>query len=231
MQSLYNLVDAANSVRFQAFPAIYKFINKLSFHVGEYKMSARTSDFSEWVLCDGRSMSRETYSELFSVIGVTFGFDDLDTFRLPDYRGRAIAQPGQGFGLTNRLMGVYVGAETHVLTENQVPAHTHIGVTESNGTHTHTLIDPGHTHTQTTVNDDFNNSGTNPPGFTQDSAGNRTWNNINSAQTGISINTSGLHTHTFTTNSIGGGLAHNNMQPTLFGANVFIYTGVSPEVY
>ena len=60
-------------------------------------------------------------------------------------------------------------------------------------THNHTassvVTDPGHTHSQTTINDDFNNSGANPPGFTQDSAGSRTWNNINSSTTGITVAT------------------------------------------
>jgi microcystin-dependent protein len=130
---------------------------------------------------------------------------------------------GQGSGLTNRVLGAVVGAETHTLSSNEIPSHSHTGTTDSNGAHTHTITDPGHTHTQTTINDDFNNSGTNPPGFTQDSAGSRTWNNINSATTGISINSAGAHTHTFTTNTTGGGLAHNNMQPTAFVGNVFIY--------
>lgn len=60
---------------------------------------------------------------------------------------------------------------------------------------------------------------------------------INSATTGVTINSAGdhshsvtvasagAHVHTFTTASVGGGAAHTNMQPTLFGANVFIYGG------
>lgn len=91
--------------------------------------------------------------------------------------------------------------------------------------------------TQTTINDDFNNSGANPPGFTTDSAGTMTWSNINSATTGITVNSAGAHSHTitvdsggshthsFTTDLIGGGNAHNNMQPTLFAGYMMIYTG------
>jgi len=92
-------------------------------------------------------------------------------------------------------------------------SHTHAGTTATIGSHTHTINDPGHTHTQTTTNDDFNNSGGDPPGFTGDSAGTRTWSNISTSTTGITINASGEHNHTFTTNSTGGGGSHNNMQP------------------
>jgi microcystin-dependent protein len=107
-----------------------------------------------------------------------------------------------------------------------MPSHIHTGTTASDGSHTHDISDPGHTHTQTTTNDDFNNSGTNPPGFSADSAGTRTWNNINSSTTGITILSAGSHTHTFTTGSTGTGLAHNNMQPTLFIGNVFMFSGI-----
>jgi microcystin-dependent protein len=94
-----------------------------------------------------------------------------------------------------------------------MPSHSHTGTTASVGDHIHGVSDPGHAHSQTTINDDFNNSGESPPGFTADSAGSRTWNNINSATTGISINSAGAHTHTFTTDLSGGSAAHNNMQP------------------
>lgn len=214
--------------------------------VGDYKMSARGADFDGWMVCDGRSLSKAMYPELFEVVGTAFGEPDEDSFKLPDYRGRVVGQPGLGIGLTDRAFGASVGTETHLLTSNEMPAHTHTGTTAtagdhihtataaSAGAHTHTVNDPGHTHTQTTINDDFNASGTDPPGFTADSAGSMTWNNINSATTGITLASSGAHTHAidvaaggshvhaFVTSSVGGGQAHNNMQPTLFGVNVFI---------
>lgn len=131
----------------------------------------------------------------------------------PDLRGRFVIATGTGTGLTTRVLGAIGGAETHILSLNEIPGHTHTGTTASNGVHTHTITDPGHTHTQTTINDDYNNSGSNPPGFSADSAGTVTWDNINSSTTGITVNSNGDHNHTFTSDSTGGGTAHNNMPP------------------
>ena len=227
MNNIQVLSDAVNTMNFKTLPSIYYLLNNLSLHIGEYKWSSRASDFGGWLKCDGRSLSRTEYAELFEIIGTSFGSDNSQTFKLPDLRGRVMGAVGQGSGLTNRAMGAAVGTETHTLASNEMPSHTHTGTTSSNGAHTHTINDPGHTHTQTTINDDFNSSGTSPPGFTADSAGSRTWSNINSATTGISVNSDGAHTHTFTTGSAGSGQAHNNMQPTAFVGNVFIYAKYS----
>lgn len=228
MNNIQDLGEIVNTINCKTLPSIYELFCNLSLHIGEYKWSSRNSDFNGWLKCDGRSLSREEYSELFEVIGTSFGSNDSSTFKLPDLRGRVMGGIGQGSGLTNRTLGTVVGAETHTLTSTEMPSHSHTGTVDSSGAHTHTITDPGHTHSQTTINDDFNSSGTNPPGFTQDSAGSMTWNNINSSTTGISINSSGAHTHTFTTNTAGSGQAHNNMQPTAFVGNVFIYAKFSP---
>jgi microcystin-dependent protein len=228
MNNIQDLSQIVTTINTKTLPSIYELFCNIGLHIGEYKWSSRTTDYNGWLKCDGRSISRQEYSELFDVIGTSFGSNDSTTFKLPDLRGRVMGGIGQGSGLTNRVMGAAVGTETHTLTSTEMPNHSHTGTVDSSGAHTHTITDPGHTHSQTTINDDFNNSGTNPPGFTQDSAGSMTWNNINSSTTGITVNSSGAHTHTFTTNTTGGGQAHNNMQPTTFVGNVFIYAKFSP---
>ena len=40
-----------------------------------------------WMECDGRSLNRQEYAQLFNVIGTGFGAPDGDTFNLPDLRG------------------------------------------------------------------------------------------------------------------------------------------------
>lgn len=143
-----------------------------------------------YLICDGTAVSRTTYAALFTIIGTTYGVGNgSTTFNLPDLRSKTIVGVGQGSGLTNRTLASTGGAETKTLAVSEIPSHNH------------TINDPGHTHSQNTVNDDFNNSGGNPPGFTADGAGSRTWSNINSSTTGISINYTG------------GGSAFNIMNP------------------
>ena len=44
-----------------------------------------------WILCDGRAISRTGFSQLFAVIGTTYGAGDgSTTFNVPDLRGRAV---------------------------------------------------------------------------------------------------------------------------------------------
>lgn len=44
-----------------------------------------------WLLCDGQSVSRRMYTELFAVLGTTYGGGDgATTFNVPDFRGRTV---------------------------------------------------------------------------------------------------------------------------------------------
>ena len=196
--------------------------------VGDIKYSVNGSDHLGWLICDGRSLDREEFSKLFDVIGTQFGVLDVNHFNLPDCRGRVLGGAGSGPSLTTRVVGDSTGEENHTLTLSELTPHGHSGLTELNGYHGHSVSDPGHTHSQTTINDDFNNSGANPPGFTADSAGSMTWNNINASTTGISVISNGEHNHHFNTDSTGSGNAFNVMQPTLF-VNTFIYSSVIPD--
>ena len=59
--------------------------------VGDYKMSAQTADHDNWFICNGRSISRTDYSDLFAVIGTSFGAGDgSTTFNLPDFRDKTM---------------------------------------------------------------------------------------------------------------------------------------------
>ena len=87
---------------------------------------------SGWLSCDGSAVSRTTYSDLFAVIGTSFGTGDgSTTFNLPDLRGRTPIGSGTGSGLTARTLAATGGAETHTLTVDEMPAHTHSTASDS----------------------------------------------------------------------------------------------------
>lgn len=99
---------------------------------------AGTSAPSGWLLLYGQAISRSTYSDLFAVIGVTYGSGNgSTTFNVPDLRGRTVAGQddmggssanrltGQSGGLNGDTLGASGGTETHTLTEAELPSHTH----------------------------------------------------------------------------------------------------------
>lgn len=49
----------------------------------------KTLNDQGWLLCDGRTISRTDYSDLFQIIKITYGTGDgVSSFNLPDYRGQ-----------------------------------------------------------------------------------------------------------------------------------------------
>lgn len=90
-----------------------------------------------WLLCDGQSIARVDYVELFAQIGTTYGSVDGDHFNVPDLRGRTAVGSGTGTGLTFRYPGDSWGEETHVLTVGELASHSH--------------EDSGHSHSEVTA--------------------------------------------------------------------------------
>lgn len=81
----------------------------------------------QYLLCDGSNVSRTTEAALFAEIGTTWGVGDgSTTFGLPDSRRRVeVGSGGSGTGTLGNAVGNTGGAETHTLTEAQMPAHDH----------------------------------------------------------------------------------------------------------
>jgi microcystin-dependent protein len=80
-----------------------------------------------WSLCDGSAISRTAYALLFATVGISFGGGDgINTFNLPDLRGRSVLGAGQGLGLTDRILGQTLGEESHTLTLAEIPRHRHL---------------------------------------------------------------------------------------------------------
>jgi microcystin-dependent protein len=105
---------------------------------------------SGWLFCFGQSLPRTgIYAQLFSVIGTLYGSVDGSSFSLPDFRGRvgagrdnmggtAASRLTTAWGVDGAVLGANGGAESHLLTIAQMPAHTHsnpqIGLGQAGGT-------------------------------------------------------------------------------------------------
>lgn len=63
-------------------------VNTLN-RIGDIKVSLRSENHDNWLLCNGQAVSREDYADLFNLIGTKFGTGDgINTFNIPDYRGK-----------------------------------------------------------------------------------------------------------------------------------------------
>jgi microcystin-dependent protein len=78
-----------------------------------------------WMLCNGASLPIAQYSELYTLIGTTYGGDGQQTFNLPNLCGRIPVGVGQGQGLQNYTLGQQGGADGVTLTSVNHPSHNH----------------------------------------------------------------------------------------------------------
>ena len=103
---------------------------------------AGTMEPDGWLFCDGRTLMRDDYQELFEVIRDRWGTTGTGNFNLPDLRQRVIA--GASANNLNRLdawmLGQNIGLKEHTLTAAQsgLPAHDH-----AISRHRHGEVEPG----------------------------------------------------------------------------------------
>ena len=84
-----------------------------------------------WAFCDGNLIQISQNDALFNLIGTTYGGDGVNTFALPDLRGRLPIGDGQGGGLQPYAIGQKAGAENVTLATGQLPSHTHAAQSQS----------------------------------------------------------------------------------------------------
>jgi microcystin-dependent protein len=200
--------------------------------VGELKWYAGRTVPNGYLLCDGRAVSRTTYSRLFQAIGTIYGSGDgSTTFNLPNGNGRtlqggAASQVGSYLsaglpGITHTHSGTTAsaGSHNHTASSASAGAHVHSASSAKAGTHTHTAstgATGAHTHDKGTFEitgeiqtpDDVEPSGAfYRKGFLGNEEGGKGKQQIvgfeaSRAWTG-STSSNGQHSHTVTVNSNG----------------------------
>lgn len=110
------------------------------YFIGEIRLFAGMFAPADWHICDGSLMAINKYQALFSLIGTTYGGDGVNTFALPDLRGRVPIGQGQGSPtMTTRVVGQAGGSETATVNAAQLPVHTHAVFTAGTAATTPTL--------------------------------------------------------------------------------------------
>jgi microcystin-dependent protein len=79
-----------------------------------------------WAFCQGQLLPISQNTALFSLLGTFYGGDGKSTFALPDFRGRAPINQGQGPGLSQRFIGETGGTDSVTLIQSEIPVHSHI---------------------------------------------------------------------------------------------------------
>ena len=93
-------------------------------YVGEIRLFAGNFPPNGWQFCDGQLISIAQNEVLFDLIGTTYGGDGVNTYALPDLRGRVPVHQGNN-GASNYVAGQSGGVENVTLSANQMPAHRH----------------------------------------------------------------------------------------------------------
>ena len=94
-------------------------------YLGSIVMFAGNFEPRGWAFCAGQILSISQNSALFAILGTTFGGNGIQTFALPDLRGRGPVGTGQGPGLSDIVLGEMAGTENVTLTAANMPSHNH----------------------------------------------------------------------------------------------------------
>ncbi len=211
---------------------------------------------TSFLLCDGSEISRIIYSDLFSLIGTTYGIGNgSSTFNLPNLKGKILVGCDSS-DLSFNYIGLIGGINKCKLNPSNIPNHTHglsgtiqgqfqgsLTTTDISGSHTHAITETGHTHK-------FNSKMITQVGYystdqqqsTNAAYANWSGNTTSHAVSNPVFDTSPSHSHTFlpsgniiiqnTLNILTSGSdnSHNNVQPYIV-LNYFIKANKTPKKY
>lgn len=117
--------------------------------VGSVTMFAGSTAPTGWLKCDGATLLRAEYPDLFAAIGEAYGGNGSTTFALPNLENRVPVGVS-----TSKSLGDTGGNESTLLSIANMPSHNHGGTTGQAGAHGHTAtVASGgdHNHTATTA--------------------------------------------------------------------------------
>ncbi len=165
--------------------------------IGSIMMWPSATIPANWQLCDGSSLSRKDYADLFTILGTTYGNNDDTTFKIPDMRGCFVAGRGANNYTALNQKG---GTNSVTLSVNEMPKHNHDTATSITDGNVTTTQNGEHTHSYTKPTKDNTKVGTYDGGNVR---------SIESSNTG----SAGSHTHTVPLKARGAGNAHENRPP------------------
>lgn len=78
-----------------------------------------------WASCQGQQLPISQNTALFSILGTQYGGNGVTTFALPNLQGSVPIGQGQGAGLSPYGVGDTGGVESETLLSSQMAPHTH----------------------------------------------------------------------------------------------------------
>lgn len=101
-------------------------------YVGEICITAANYCPQDTIQAAGQIITISSNPTLYTLLGVAYGGDGVNTFALPDLRGRAPVAAGTAPGLSPVQLGQKRGAEMVVQSASQLATHSHSAVFRPN---------------------------------------------------------------------------------------------------
>ncbi len=185
-----------------------------------------------WAPANGQLLPIAQNTALFSLYGTMYGGDGRTTFALPDLRGRAVVNAGQGPGMMNYRVGQRGGLETVTLTTQQIPAHNHPG-TASGVTSASATVSGTATATATSTQTKIRQQNGGDSGVAERTGGTNdgviSAPNVSVTLDDLSITSLDVDGLAVTTHNVGASQAHENRTPYLTMTNCVALVGVFPS--
>lgn len=106
--------------------------------VAQIATFARIDAPAGWLVCDGRAVSRATYSDLFDAIGTLYGAGDgSTTFNLPDCRNEFMRGWNGNSGSVGNKAAQSIQSHSHTASSNSSGTHNHLVSIANSGAHSH----------------------------------------------------------------------------------------------